>query len=63
MAGWWLELGCDGACGSGTFDELKCWPTLPQTGGPAVAWILEHGCPDCGSLDVTAEVSWDGDDA
>jgi hypothetical protein len=58
---WWLDIECSGACQAGAYDALEKWPALPQHGPAAVAWIVEHGCPDCGSLDVTADFMDDDD--
>jgi len=56
-----LIIECWGACDVAYEDELDRWPELPQTAAAAVAHVIEHGCPECGSLDVEAEAGGDDD--
>jgi hypothetical protein len=48
----WASIACYGACDV-TYDDD--WPELPRTPAALRAWISEHGCPFCGSLDVEVE--------
>lgn len=58
----WLEVSCNGACECQIGDVLPAWPELPQRPSAAVRWVREHGCPDCGSLDVAVAAAWEDDD-